>query len=178
MKNKSKINVADKFGRLTIVNAAPPTFYGKARWLCLCECGAKKIVRAAAILCGDTRSCGCWHDESTSKRFLKHGETIGQKTYMYRARGNMIDRCHNVNNRHHKYYGGRGISVHKPWRDSVMSWLDYIHNVLGPRPSPQHSIDRINNNGNYEPGNIRWATKKEQAHNTRQRLITVTGKAI
>lgn len=95
---------------------------------------------------------------------IKHGHTRhGTISPEYRAWNAMIQRCHNPNSLSRKYYGGRGIVVCKEWRKSFIPFFKHI----GQRPSPRHSIDRINNDGNYEPGNVRWATKRQQVMNRR-----------
>jgi hypothetical protein len=91
----------------------------------------------------------------------------------YRLWQNMLDRCRNPNNPGFHNYGGRGISVHPAWAQSFPVFLA----AIGPRPSPQHSLDRKDNNKGYVPGNVRWATRKEQAHNMRKnRLLTFGGR--
>lgn len=97
----------------------------------------------------------------------------GKPSVEYRAWASMLDRCYNEKCTGYANYGGRGVSVCDEWRSSYEAFLAY----LGRRPSPTHSIDRINVNGNYEPGNVRWATKTEQSRNRRGRtLVTIEGK--
>lgn len=99
---------------------------------------------------------------------FKHGQaTKGKVTTEYRIWSCMIDRCENVNTPAYSDYGGRGIKVCERWRNSFESFLSDV----GKRPSKNHSLDRLNNDGNYEPGNFRWATRKEQSRNTRRTLI-------
>lgn len=121
-------------------------------WLCRCECG-KEFLERAQDLNKSSRShgCGCHIGES-------HG-LYG--TYIYRTWYNAIQRCYNPKNPKFHRYGARGITMCKLWRESASAFAEY----MGDRPSPQHSIDRINNDGNYEPGNVRWATRKQQAQN-------------
>jgi len=130
-------------------------------WKCVCDCGAIKEVRAQHLALGRVKSCGCMR--------IKHGETGSKKrglkmTPEYKAWMAIKDRCLNEKDKRWPNYGGRGISVCERWKNS---YLDFLADV-GRRPAPTLSVDRINNNGNYEPGNIRWATKKEQANNTRR----------
>jgi hypothetical protein len=103
----------------------------------------------------------------------KHGHcTDGRHSRIYQVWGMMKDRCFNPNNPRYSDYGGRGITVCESWRHSFQSFYDDV----GPRPSDTHSIERINNNGNYEPGNVRWATKEEQNFNRRNtHLVTIGG---
>lgn len=85
--------------------------------------------------------------------------------YIYGARKNALSRCYNPKHPHYHCYGGRGISVYPPWRISCHVFIDWVLVNLGERPSLEHSLDRIDNDGSYEPGNLRWATKKAQANN-------------
>lgn len=103
-----------------------------------------------------------------------HGATRGrQETPEYRTWQHVLNRCNKPGNEAFPAYGGRGIRVHATWVNDFAAFLAYV----GPRPSPKHSIDRIDNNGHYEPGNVRWATKKEQARNRKSnKRLTLNGK--
>lgn len=157
-----KINLLGKrFGRWLVV--APTKSKTKTKWICQCDCGAKKPVRSSSLVNGDSVSCGCYADE------LKHkyiGTSINWKSPEYYVWSAMIQRCHNPKTTGYHNYGGRGISVCPEWRGSFLKFF----NSVGARPSNKHSIDRINNDGNYEPGNVRWATRREQNLNTRRTI--------
>lgn len=143
------------FGRWTVVS-----YSGKKRWLCRCNCGEERSVIGTALRDGSSTSCGCLRKENALSAVVTHGMYA---TSIYKIRTQIIQRCHNPNSYAYQGYGGRGISVCQSWRDSFEAFLE----DMGPRPSPQHSIDRIDNDGNYEPGNVRWATAHEQLLNRR-----------
>jgi len=135
----------------------------KVTWRCKCECGRETIVLAEKLRSGHTRSCGCLHGEKIAAGNPKHN---GRHTPEYVIWQSMVKRCQNPKHISFKYYGERGISVSPAWSDFAQFYGD-----MGPRPSETHSIDRINVDGNYEPGNCRWATPKEQASNRRKRNV-------
>ena len=155
--------LGQKFGRLTVVSFAGSRG-GRGYWKCTCECGGEATVRAHYLRSSHTRSCGCLQREKNILRLLTHGESRGRWTKEYRAFNGMKARCLNPKCKKYALYGGRGITISEGWLHSYPAFLSYI----GRAPSPKHSIDRIDPNGNYEPGNVRWATSSEQRRNQRR----------
>jgi hypothetical protein len=151
------------FGRLTVKSLARRK-QGKAIWLCLCQCGKKTEVYGCNLSRGGTNSCGCLKLEAPAAVVI-HGKS---KSKVHRIWRGMLSRCNNPNEPMYPYYGGRGIKICDRWKTFINFYED-----MGD-PPPYHSIDRFpNNNGNYEPGNCRWATTKEQARNKRNNHILV-----
>ena len=152
-----------KFGRLTVIERAANGSKG-ARWRCVCECSGEKIVTASNLQYGGVRSCGCWRRER-SKDNRTHGESGSGNTARSKEYAAWIaqrNRCRNPRDKNFKNYGGRGI---KEWTDGYPAFLAHI----GRAPSPKHTLDRIDNDRGYEPGNLRWSTVKEQNANRRRR---------
>lgn len=166
-----------RFGRVTVLHrgtrAHLTNAQGQVVWVVRCDCDPNGertwAVAGANLRCGLVQSCGCLHREKASQASRVHGETRTSEHGVWQA---MITRCENPNVQGFENYGGRGIRVCDRWRNDFAAFLA----DMGRRPSPTHSIDRIDVNGNYEPSNCRWATKKEQARNKRNnRLITING---
>lgn len=161
------------FGRLTVLSF-DRTQGKSSRWNCQCECGNIVSVFRVSLIkqSGGTRSCGCYRSECVSKRNTTHGKScIGNITPEYNAWANIKDRCNNPNNNRFKHYGGRGITYCKQWE----SFENFLAD-MGERPSKHHSIDRIDNDGEYSKKNCRWATIDEQNSNRRGvTLITING---
>lgn len=161
-----------RYGRLVAVREVERGPRNLRRFLCHCDCGAETIVGLAYLRSGSTRSCGCLRDELLHLNWRKHGESAGQRTPEYRSWKSMCERCQNPHNRAFPGYGGRGISVCDRWRNSYEAFLA----DMSRRPTSRHSLDRINVDGNYEPGNCRWATMLEQNNNRRSnRRIEIGG---
>ena len=164
-----------KHNKLTILKECEPhiTKGGHKRRvvLCRCVCGVEKRVQISSILNGSVKSCGCYSRKMSSERMKKQGTHNMYRTPEYNIWMSMKKRCLNKSHKSYHLYGGRGISVCDKW----MGFSGFIEDV-GLRPSKNHSLDRIDNNGNYEPQNVRWATRREQQRNKRNnRLITYNG---
>lgn len=152
-----------KFGRLIAINYIKGTHSIRAKWKCLCDCGNYTYVYPFALTSGHTTSCGCRGKECLKLR-TSHGLS---KTKIYWTYQRMIDRCYNINCPRAKYYSFRGIKVCDRWLGEE-GLINFVSDMGNP-PSPKHSIDRIDVDGNYEPSNCRWATQIEQLKNRRPR---------
>lgn len=158
-----------KFSKLTVLNLSKQKIGNKTYWDCLCECGAKKSIRGDFLASASTISCGCQRIIANKTTKAKHGHSRqGEVTRAYRIWYSMKQRCNNKTHESYHKYGGRGIEVCSRWSDSFVLFLEDMG-----EPPENMSIDRINVNGNYEPGNCRWATSIEQSRNCRN-TITLT----
>ena len=143
---------------------------------CQCQCGKVLDVRIQSLVTENTKSSGCMKAEYVRRAKLKHGEARpNARSPEYTAWANMIRRCEDINGKDYHHYGGRGIRVCRDWRRSFEVFLSEV----GRRPSDTHKLERMDNDGNYEPGNVRWATQKEQTNNRRgNRLIEYDGRRM
>lgn len=161
-----------RFERLIVVaRSASTSPRGISRWLCHCDCGEQRLVRRDHLLSGNTRSCGCLvlDSEREPRRWPQQKRTLHA---CYRVWQNMWNRCANPKSMDYRDYGGRGIAVCAAWAEFKRFAAD-----IGPRPSPAHSLDRIDVDGDYEPGNCRWATPAEQSRNRRSKVALARDRA-
>lgn len=154
------------FGNLTAVGQAGNDKRGYAVWACTCSCGKSVAVTSRWLTTGQKKSCNVdghrWAGSDQKKR-----DTLRSLHYVeYTAWKHMRFRCEKPSDSSYKNYGARGITVCERWQSFKNFFAD-----MGPKPSPSHSIERKNNNGNYEPGNCVWATPKEQARNQRRTIF-------
>jgi hypothetical protein len=162
-----------RFGRLTAISRAGKNKHGHNMWLFQCDCGEKTTVDISQVVTGHTQTCGCLKLETLVRRSSTHGHARRNsgRSPAYRSWAAMHRRCRNKNTADYGNYGGRGITVYEPWNDFENFIAD-----MGERPSSEHTLDRINPNGNYEVGNCRWALPVEQQNNRRNNhRITMAG---
>ena len=162
----SLINLSgQRFGRLVVLDKYRVLDKHHVQWLCKCDCTNELWVRGDDLKSGAIQSCKCLKKERGIKANTIHGHALKtNKSRTYHSWDHMIQRCTNPKNTSYEYYGGRGISVCTRWLNSFENFLE----DMGERPEGT-SIDRINNDGNYEPNNCRWATKLEQLQNRRKK---------
>ncbi len=159
---KSPCSPGDRYGRLTLIEPKPSCATGRT-WLCRCDCETELVVSQNSLRRGNTKSCGCLHRESAARIGAMH-KTHGQsQTREYGIWLGMIQRCCNPNEEHYERYKGLLCAA---WINSFEGFIAHV----GPCPSMVHTIDRIDNERGYEPGNVRWSTKAEQARNTRRNV--------
>jgi len=154
-----------RFGRLTVIKRGPNNNQRRPQWYCKCDCGNIKLIDGSCLKRKFTISCGC-------KKATKHGD---YKTSFYRVWATMKHRCNNPNNKQYKDYGGRGISYDPRWEDYIIfkedmydSYLEHLNKHNGDT-----TIDRKDNNGNYELSNCHWATRREQNCNQSQNKLFI-----
>lgn len=161
-----------KFGRLTVIER-DTSRTGRAYWICKCSCGTVKSICGKELRNSKTKSCGCYNREVFCHK--THGQ---RHTKIYNVWRNMRDRCFNPKRVGYKNYGGRGITVCEEWRNDFQPFYDYV-SKLEHFGEGGYTLDRINVNGNYEPGNVRWATDAQQRRNrTDNHYIKINGEQM
>lgn len=152
-----------RFGKLTVVSRQERSARqdGNHVYLCQCDCGGTRMTKWKNLTGGATKSCGCLARERVSTD--RTGNDIGHDHPLYNTWYSMVRRCHNPKRPEFKKYGAKGVSVCERWRHSAKAFVE----DMGPKPSPHHTLDRIDPYGDYEPGNCRWADKFTQPTNKR-----------
>lgn len=164
-----------RFRRLVAIEDIGTNQKGKTMWKCKCDCGNNKITFTSYLTGGRTKSCGCLHRDVMSKIKFKHGCV---KTSEYMAWKAMKGRCYNQNNSRYNTYGARGIIVCSRWLNKEKGFINFL-NDIGKKPSKEYTLDRRDNDGNYEPNNCRWLINTEQGKNkSNKRLLTCKGEAL
>lgn len=159
-----------KYGRLTPLKMVERNSSNKVQWLCLCDCGNTVKVTTGHLRSGHTKSCGCYNIDSSVESSTTHN---GKGTRLYEIWEGMKKRCNNPNSKYYHLYGGRGICVCDEWQNDFSAFRDW---AMANGYEDNLTIDRMEVDGNYEPSNCRWATRKEQNNNTRRNhIITVGG---
>lgn len=161
MHGNAKDLTGQRFGRLLAKDIAGRQG-SMMMWHCVCDCGNTHVARAGHLLAGRIRSCGCLAREEIGNRARTHGRT---HTTEYKSWYQMRARCKYPSHIEYHRYGARGIKVCEQWESFERFFAD-----MGPKPTPRHSIDRINNGGNYEPSNCRWADPFTQGANKRNNI--------
>lgn len=156
-----------RFGRLTVIEFVGQDKHKRALWKCKCDCGRECVKNSKHLTPAGTKSCGCLLSEVTIARSTIHEMSY---TKIHQTWSRMKQRCYDLNFIGYDYYGGRGIAICDEWRDDFVAFYNHV-SKLEHFGEDGYSLDRINVNGNYEPGNVRWATAKEQARNKRSTVM-------
>lgn len=154
--------VGRRYGRLKVVSFERLNGR-KVFWRCTCDCGGTTVVAASSLQSGNTRSCGCLMRETAAETGRSRRQHGLSGTSEYASWLGMMARCFKAKHKHYSYYGGRGITVCERWRA-----FEHFLSDMGKKPDASYTIDRVDPNGNYQPGNCRWAPKTELSRNTRR----------
>jgi len=165
------VTPGSRYGRLTVISEAErykaPSGHTERRVLCECDCGNRRVVLLNSVRSGRTHSCGCLANDATAARNRRNATHRMSKSPTYLCWYSMRQRCNNTHHQAYAKYGGRGITVCERWEHSFENFLE----DMGPRPSAEHSIDRIENDGNYDPENCRWASATQQGRNKHNNVL-------
>lgn len=172
-----EVPIGTRFGRLVVAGEAGPATHPSGqshrRMKCRCDCGVEVAVLLPSLRNGNTKSCGCFSFERRGQTHLTHGQAKkGKQSPNYRMWARVKSRAVTGSTPDSYHWLGRGITMYEPWTNSFEAFDDWVTENLGEKPKG-HSLDRINNDGNYEPGNLRWATAKEQSNNRRDNQLII-----
>ena len=174
MKNMNRVHdlTGQKFGRLTVIGLDDTKQIRRTYWICQCDCGNIKSVRSDGLLCGRTKSCGCYKSEQDAIRVTKNHKHKQSGTRLYHIWQGMKGRCNNPHDPNCHRWGGTGISVCEEWASDFTAFYQW---ALNNGFQEDLTIDRIDNDGNYEPSNCQWSTSKMQARNRRSNTKITIG---
>lgn len=166
------IMTGQRYGRLVVLDPSrrapksPSQYTGERAAECRCDCGVLTVARWSNLRREKTTSCGCLRSEQIAARGKATATHSMTGHALYQTWVHMIDRCANVNAHNYRWYGARGIAVHEAWQCGPVEFIAYVEGAIGPRPDGM-TLDRIDNDRGYQPGNLRWATPSTQAANRR-----------
>lgn len=174
MKNMNRVHdlTGQKSGRLTVLEVDLSKQTRKTYWICQCDCGNIVSVRSDRIISGRSKSCGCYKNELSAERVAKNHTHKQSHTKLHNTWLGMKSRCYNKNNDRYEQWGGRGITVCDEWKNDFVSFYKWS---LENGYSEELTIDRIDNDGNYEPNNCRWTNQKQQSRNRRTNINITIG---